>query len=150
MKVSPFLSRHWQGLLTGASAELEVAPVKENDQIKRSIGLHPLRYPVAHGWSVVLAALDLILTWVVLHLGGRELNVLADAVICRFGVAGVTTYKFGLVSFVICLCELVGRRDVEAGRKFSITVVAIATTPVLVAAAQLAAGPWATPASTGM
>lgn len=124
--------------------------MKEQNEAAWRVPFRPVRYPMAHGWSVLLAALDLTLTSVILQLGGRELNVLAEVVIGRFGLAGATAYKFALISFVICLCEIVGRRDVHAGRRFCVAVIAIASTPVVVAAAQLLARWWAVPPATSV
>ena len=42
-------------------------------------------YPQAYIWFVFLSAMDVCMTVMVLHWGGSEVNVLADAVIQRWG-----------------------------------------------------------------
>lgn len=94
-------------------------------------------YPQAYTWYVFLSALDLMLTWVILHLGGREVNVLADWVIARFNLPGLVAFKFLLVVLVVILCELVGRRRPGTGRRLARWAVVLSAVPVLVAAAHL-------------
>ena len=42
-------------------------------------------YPRLYTWVVFLASMDIIMTWVILHMGGTEVNVLAASVIERWG-----------------------------------------------------------------
>jgi hypothetical protein len=93
----------------------------------------PVLYENHYTWFVLVSALDLMLTWVVLQLGGREANGLAAAVLERFGLEGMIYFKFALVVFVIALCEIVGRRDRGAGRKLATWAVALTCVPLLVA-----------------
>ena len=85
---------------------------------------HPVRpaplggavlYPSMYTWYVLLAALDIVLTWVILQLGGRELNWLADWIIERYHLRGVVVFKFLLLLFVVLVCELAGRRNRRTG-----------------------------------
>lgn len=79
--------------------------------------LPPLRYPGLYGGFVFVSSLDIILTWLVLQLGGREVNPLAAAVIAHWGLGGAIAFKFSLMLMVIVLCEVIGRnRDATARR----------------------------------
>jgi hypothetical protein len=94
-------------------------------------------YPDVYVWYVLLASLDIMLTWVVLHLGGREVNTVADWVIDRWGAPGIVSYKFGLVMLVVGICEFVGRRNGRTGRKLAEWAVAVSSIPVILAFVQL-------------
>ena len=98
----------------------------------------PLRYPRHYFWFVFASALDLILTWTVLHFGGAEVNRLADRILERGGLPAIVVYKFGLVMLVILICQIVGRTDERRGRLLACSSVAITAFPVLVGVAQLA------------
>ena len=93
-----------------------------------------VRYPAEYTWLVFVAALDLMFTWIVLHSGGKELNLFADAVIDAYGIWGLSAFKFGMMLFVICLCEIVGRRRHGAGRFLAVTAVVLNCIPVVMAA----------------
>ena len=70
--------------------------------------LRAARYPQAYVWFIFVSALDLMMTWVVLYFGGREVNVLADYILDRWALPGMVVYKFTLVVLVIFICEVVG------------------------------------------
>ena len=107
-----------------------------------------MRYPAQYTWLVFVAALDLMFTWIVLHSGGTELNLFADAVIDAYGIWGLSAFKFGMILFVICLCEIVGRRRHGAGRFLAVTAVVLNCIPVRDGGVPAAAvtGPTARPA----
>jgi hypothetical protein len=90
-------------------------------------------YPNHYTWFVLVSALDVMLTWVVLHFGGREANVVALAMLRRFGLPGLVVLKFGIVSFVVVLCEIIGRRNHRAGLRLIEIGTAITCLPVLLA-----------------
>lgn len=117
--------------------------------VSRSYGARLMRYPRAHLWLGLFASLDLVLTGAVLHLGGRELNVVAEAVIRHFGLPGAAVFKFGLIAFVIWLCEIIGRRDPLTGRRFSTTAIVVTCMPVAAAAVQLLSWWWAVSGPAG-
>ena len=94
-------------------------------------------YPNRYVWFVFLSAMDVMMTFVVLWFGGREANGLADWVLQRFGIAGMTLFKFAIVVFVILLCEYVGRRNDRAGRRLAEWAVALTCVPVVIAFALL-------------
>ncbi len=95
--------------------------------------LRTARYPQAYVWFIFVSALDLMMTWVVLYFGGREVNVLADYVLNRWALPGMVVYKFALVIFVIFICEVVGQHRPRLGRRLSIFAVVITLVPVVIA-----------------
>ncbi len=95
-------------------------------------------YPRAYGLYVALAALDVLLTWVILALGGVELNKLAAWIFANSGVTGATFFKFGTVAFVLIVCEFLGRhQDGELGRRLARWAVIISVVPVTVGVIEL-------------
>ncbi len=101
--------------------------------------LRTARYPQAYVWFVFVSALDLMMTWVVLYFGGREVNVLADYILDRWALPGMVIYKFALVILVIFICEVIGHRRHRLGRRLSIFAVLITLVPVLIAFTHLLA-----------
>jgi hypothetical protein len=100
----------------------------------------PLRtvlYPGRYVWYIFLSALDLMLTWVVLHLEGQELNVVAAWVIHRYDLRGLVVFKFVLVVTVILICEIVGRRNDRAGRILAIVAAGVTAIPVCLSLTEL-------------
>ncbi len=75
-------------------------------------------YPTQYTWFVFVSAVDLMFTWLILSpaIGGREVNSLANTIIQRYGLAGLATYKFALVAFVVLMCEVIGRSRPRMGR----------------------------------
>ncbi len=96
-------------------------------------------YPRSYKWFVFISALDVILTWFILLLGGSEVNHLADAVIANAGLQGILIYKFCLVLLVVMICEIVGRRRPWVGRNLARAAIVITALPVVLTIAQLAA-----------
>ena len=94
--------------------------------------LRAARYPQAYVWFIFASALDLMMTWVVLYFGGREVNVLADYILDRWALPGMVVYKFALVVFVIFICEVVGQYRPRLGRRLSIFAVVITLVPVII------------------
>lgn len=83
-------------------------------------------------WFVLVAALDVMLTATILHLGGREANAIAEWIIHRFGLVGMVIYKFGLTIFVVLICETIARRDEKSARTLAYGAVAMSAIPVVV------------------
>jgi hypothetical protein len=102
-------------------------------------GFHrsPVLYPNLYTWFVFLSAMDVMMTWVVLHWGGTELNSVADAVLQRYGLRGMVMFKFALVVVVIVLCEVAGRYKPRAGRRLARASIVITCIPVTAAFVQL-------------
>ena len=93
----------------------------------------PVLYEHHYTWFVLVSALDVMFTWIVLHAGGREANALAAAVLRRYGLEGMVLFKFALVFFVIVLCEIIGRRNLKAGRALATAAVGLTCVPLVVA-----------------
>jgi len=111
---------------------------------RRQIGwfsIPQMRYQTAYKWFVLISALDVILTWLILLLGGSEVNILADAVIAHAGLKGILIYKFCLVILVVIVCEVVGRRRPRIGRNLARMAVVITALPVILSIVQLVATP---------
>ncbi len=96
-------------------------------------------YQRSYKLFVFISALDVILTWFILLLGGSEVNLLADAVIASTGLKGILIYKFCLVLLVVLICEVVGRRRPWVGRNLARAAIAITAVPVVLSIAQLVA-----------
>src|SRR5438552_17567026 len=90
-------------------------------------------YENAYIWLIFVSCMDIMMTWVVLWHGGREVNLLAAAIVNRFGLPGMVLFKLILVLAVIGLCEVIGRRNLEAGRKFANVAVLLSAAPVVLA-----------------
>jgi hypothetical protein len=94
-------------------------------------------YQRAYKWFVLISAVDIVLTWFILLLGGREVNLLADAVIAHTGLQGILIYKFCLVVLVVLLCEVIGRRRPQLGRRLARWSIAVTAIPVALSVIQL-------------
>ena len=117
----------------------------------RRLHARPVRYPNAYAWFVFLAALDIMLTYLILNpvlfardaemtqSRGREANAVANWVLEHWGVPGITFFKFALVVLVVIVCEVVGRYKEETGRRLAEWSVAITSIPVVVAIVQMVA-----------
>ena len=97
----------------------------------------PILYPTAYRWAIIAAALDIVCTYLILSLGGSELNMLARHVIDAGGVPGMVAFKFAIVAGVITVCEFVGRRRADTGRRLARAAVVLNAFPAIVGATQL-------------
>lgn len=91
----------------------------------------PVLYPRVYPWLLLLAAMDVMLTWLILELGGSELNAIADRVIQAAGLPGMLALKFSTILVVVGICEVVGRRSERAGLGLAGTATAITSVPVV-------------------
>ena len=73
-------------------------------------------FPVEYVLFVIMSAMDIVLTWVILQAGGRELNPIARWVIEQHGLNGMMAFKFAMVLLVVILCESIARRQMRTGR----------------------------------
>jgi hypothetical protein len=97
----------------------------------------PVLYRTLYIWFLVLSACDVVLTYAILGNGGYEVNPLAHGVLAHFesfgeiwrGVA-LVSYKFLLVTLVVCLCEIIGRKDRSTGRLVAALGVLLTLFPV--------------------
>jgi hypothetical protein len=101
------------------------------------LGQPVLRYETIYSWFIFFAAMDLMLTWVILYRGGQELNWVAESVIRAHGVHGLIPYKFALVVLIVIVCEEVGRRNVLTGQRLAWVSLGVTILPVLAALTQL-------------
>jgi hypothetical protein len=88
----------------------------------------PLRFSAGHFLLIFVATLDILITWWILALDGRELNPLAAAVIDRYALAGAVVFKFGLTALVILICEVIAARRDQTARRFLTAAVLISAT----------------------
>lgn len=93
----------------------------------------PVLYPGLYPWYVLVASLDILFTWQILQMGGHEVNVIAARVIDVAGLPGMTVFKFASVILVVGICEYVGRRRAEIGRRLAGCAVGISCVPIAVA-----------------
>jgi hypothetical protein len=92
----------------------------------------PVRYPTPYTWLVFLGAMDVMLTWVVLHRGGTEINGLARWVIQNAGLVGMVAYKFALIVVIVLICEAIAKRREPTARRFAEWSVAVTAIPVVI------------------
>lgn len=88
-------------------------------------------YPSRYLWLVLFSSMDIMLTWVVLAMGGREINWIAAQVIHEWGLPGAILFKFALVTLFIVACEMVGRMKPPTGRRLASVGVLISAFPVV-------------------
>lgn len=75
--------------------------------------------------------MDIMLTWVILSIGGSEVNPIADGVIQAWGLPGAIGFKFGLTLLVIIVCEVVGRARDGLGKGLAQLAVIVSALPVV-------------------
>ncbi|MCL4742402.1 MAG: hypothetical protein KJZ54_09390 [Phycisphaerales bacterium] len=98
----------------------------------------PVLYPDAYGWIVFAGSLDVMMTWVVLGVGGTEVNAIADIALRHAGLSGLILLKFSVIALVLVICEYVGRTRPPVGRSVAHLAVGLNALPVVAAFAQLA------------
>ena len=99
----------------------------------------PVRYGGFYPWYILLASLDIILTWVVLSMGGQEVNGVAQWALGLGGLSGMIALKFATVTVVVVICETIGLRNERAGRRMAQWSVALSTVPIVVAIVEITA-----------
>ena len=107
-----------------------VQPASQDDTGQQPSALRPLRFPSLYAAIVVAGSLDVWLTGILLALGGKEANPLADAVLQTHGFAGMVVFKYLVVGLVILGCEFVADHDRRKARKLAITLVVIHALPL--------------------
>lgn len=91
-----------------------------------------MRYPNLYTWMLLLSTMDVLLTFLVLHVwGGVEANPVAAGIIDKHGFHWAMTFKFAMTVLAILSCEWVGRKNDKAGRRLAIMCLIVVTIPVL-------------------
>ncbi|MFG0307002.1 MAG: DUF5658 family protein [Phycisphaerales bacterium JB040] len=98
----------------------------------------PVLFPNAYAWYVLVCALDLMLTHTVMtHAGATEVNVVAAHAIERAGFWGLIALKGATMVVVLLICEAVGERRFESGKRLSEWAVAISSVPIVLTLLQV-------------
>lgn len=98
-----------------------------------------IAYGRLYGWYILLATLDLVTTMVILSLGGREANPVANSVLQAAGPGGLLVLKYASVMLVVTICEFVHQHRPPLARLVVLIAVALSAFPVIVGLVQLAA-----------
>jgi hypothetical protein len=98
--------------------------------IRQALASRPLRFPTLYAAIIVAGSLDVLLTGILLALGGREANPLADAVLRMHGFPGMVVYKYLTVGLVILACEFVAERNLRRAQGLALALIAIKASPV--------------------
>lgn len=83
--------------------------VAASSSLGHRFGVQDVLFPNAYAWLILVSAMDAMCTWIVLYLGGVEVNPLANVVLGTRGFLGLVLFKFALVTLVIVFCEHIGR-----------------------------------------
>jgi len=97
----------------------------------------PILYPKTYAAFLLVAAMDVICTWVVLSLGGREVNAVANMFLQRWDVHGLLALKFGVCVMVLVMCEFIGRRRPQAAVRLAMAAIVLNIFPVVVGTSQV-------------
>lgn len=91
-----------------------------------------VKFPYFYLALIFVSALDLILTYVVLLIGGIEVNPIANAVLqSPADFHGLIAYKFLIVAAVVLICEYISRHADTTGRRLAGWAVGISAFPVV-------------------
>lgn len=91
-----------------------------------------VKYPYFYLALAFVSAMDLILTYMVILIGGIEVNPIANAVLqSPADFHGLILFKFAVVAAVIMICEFIARHTEIAARRLALWAVAISAFPVL-------------------
>ena len=88
-----------------------------------------VHFPDEYAWFVLVSSMDLMFTWLILNLGGREANPLANWVYLGLGFNGLVILKYSIVVLVIIICEIVARLREPTGRLLARIAIAISAFP---------------------
>lgn len=113
-------------------------PLPHDGGKQRTLLRRAALYPEAYTWYVFFSSLDILFTWIIVAgVSGIELNALANWVIRTYDIAGIVIYKFILVVLVVCICEIVGRRNHRVGLKLARWAIVLSAFPVIVGGVHL-------------
>lgn len=99
----------------------------------------PVLYPSLYCWTVFAGAMDVMMTYVVLYVGGYEANALAASALEAAGLWGLIALKFTMLALVLAICEYVGRKRASTGVLLARAAIALNVLPVAAAFVQLGA-----------
>ncbi|WP_428390091.1 DUF5658 family protein [Mucisphaera sp.] len=88
-----------------------------------------VRFPDEYAWFVLVSSMDLMFTWLILNLGGREANPIANSIYMALGFNGLVLLKYGVVILVIAICELIARLREPTARTLARVAVVISAFP---------------------
>jgi hypothetical protein len=88
-------------------------------------------FPSLYLWLVFFGSLDIMLTRLILFFSGVELNPIAQMVLESWGVPGISVFKFGVIAFVIIICEFVGRVRFRTAKALALFAVLVTAFPVV-------------------
>ena len=94
------------------------------------LSLPEMRYPDEYVWFLLFSSMDIMLTWVILSHGGREVNPIAAFVIDTWGLPGAIAFKFCQMLMVVLICEYIGRKRDRTARTLAQLAVVISAMPV--------------------
>ena len=97
----------------------------------------PVLFPGIYPWYVLVAYLDVVLTWAILGVGGAELNPFAASVIEHGGLGGMACFKSLTMVIVLASCEYIGRVRYRTGFRLATFAAAANTFPVVVGVSEL-------------
>lgn len=96
-------------------------------------------YPSLYCWFILAGTLDILITWIILHAGGSELNTIAAKAIELGNKWGIVSLKFLTVIVFVLACERIGRSRSDLGRRLAIAAVAVSAAPPMIGILQLIA-----------
>ncbi len=100
---------------------------------------HAVLYPSLYCWFVLVGTLDILITWIILHAGGRELNTIAAKAIELGNKWGIVSLKFLTVVVFVLACERIGRSQAKLGRRLAVAAVVISAAPPVIGILQIIA-----------
>lgn len=118
--------------VTGDAAGPKTHPPHAREECEAGWLRRAVLYPDVYAWYVLFASLDIMLTSVILKIGGNEVNFIARYVINNWGLPGVVAFKFVTVMFVVLICEIVGRARPGVGRKLALWALLLTIFPFVV------------------
>ncbi|MEL7474119.1 MAG: DUF5658 family protein [Planctomycetota bacterium] len=93
-----------------------------------------VRYPDQYAWLVLVGMLDVMLTsFLLTHLGGVEVNPIAQWCIEHLDRWGLIALKVVTIAVFVVICEAVGARRHETGRRLAEWAIALSAAPVAIA-----------------
>jgi len=88
----------------------------------------PMRFTRGHLILLFVATLDILLTFWILALDGREANPIARHVIERWSLGGAVIFKFSLTLFVMLICEYIANHRDRTARRLMFAAITISST----------------------